>query len=549
MTTRNIVPREDNEGKLGTGEKRWLEVNTNSVYANNTVLTFNNVEEMKASDKVKDGYALKTLGFYAVGDGGGASYLVIKDIGEDEVDEASIITLQKKLYAKLLVKDCGNVKQFGAKGDGETDDTEALQKTINYAIKNSKVCKLQTGDYLVTDTLLINATRITMIGESYAGLTGGICLLKSKIKNGKNVIEINNKHEELDGAVFKNFGIVGNGEEGHGLTCLAGTHRNNIYRDIRVYGVGQDGIHFEGEGYMESFYNTFGDHCKGWGHCFIGGQDWAGGNKKTLGQCSLMDIKNEFNALGSIKIENGLDVKFFGGQDNGLIVDGSGDTDHNIYLNNVWGCTFYAPCVEHGKNGVTVEGLSVNINFFGGRIFNQTGDYSIKFNQAIDSGSIHGGCGVWGTMVDLPIYINNKNFGTRIDCMYVNNNPADVKIEDNGYMTEIAPRILATKYADKYLDPKFGVTNIKLANLNNTQEHLLIEQKDGIVEFGYNTEKGDATYQFKVRHGISILNSSFSEPPIQIGEYRLWIDTQGRLRIKNGAPLSDEDGVAVGAQN
>jgi hypothetical protein len=33
----------------------------------------------------------------------------------------------------------------------------------------------------------------------------------------------------------------------------------------------------------------------------------------------------------------------------------------------------------------------------------------------------------------------------------------------------------------------------------------------------------------------------------QLGDYRLWVDARGRLRLKKGAPSSDEDGAAVGA--
>lgn len=134
MTTRNLVPRSANEGQLGTDLKPWQEVNVNKVYASNNVLVFNNVAEMKASNKVKAGYTLKTLGFYTAGDGGGADYVVTDNIGEDETDEASIIVLQKGLYAKLLIpkQNYVNVLVFGATFDGVTDDTEAIQKAFNF---------------------------------------------------------------------------------------------------------------------------------------------------------------------------------------------------------------------------------------------------------------------------------------------------------------------------------------------------------------------------------------------------------------------------------
>lgn len=110
------------------------------------IRTFNSVEEMKASNTLKAGALAKTLGFYTAGDGGGADYLVTDNIGKDEVDEASVITLQNELYAKLLVKDYINVKQFGAYGDGKHDDTLILnicaEKSVN------KTLYFPSGRYL-----------------------------------------------------------------------------------------------------------------------------------------------------------------------------------------------------------------------------------------------------------------------------------------------------------------------------------------------------------------------------------------------------------------
>lgn len=107
------------------------DITANNVYASNNVLVFNSVAEMKASNKVKSGYTIKTLGFYEANDGGGADYVITNDIGEDETDEASIITLQKGLYAKLLIEDYVNVKWLGARGNGSNDDSDFLQKAVN----------------------------------------------------------------------------------------------------------------------------------------------------------------------------------------------------------------------------------------------------------------------------------------------------------------------------------------------------------------------------------------------------------------------------------
>lgn len=66
------------------------------------IRTFPNVETMKQANNLKAGGLIKTQGFYQPNDGGGADYVIVNDIGEDEADEASIIALQKGLYAKKI---------------------------------------------------------------------------------------------------------------------------------------------------------------------------------------------------------------------------------------------------------------------------------------------------------------------------------------------------------------------------------------------------------------------------------------------------------------
>jgi hypothetical protein len=43
--------------------------------------------------------------------------------------------------------------------------------------------------------------------------------------------------------------------------------------------------------------------------------------------------------------------------------------------------------------------------------------------------------------------------------------------------------------------------------------------------------------------------SDWSVPPLKLGNYSLWIDGSGKLRIKNGAPSSATDGTIVGTQS
>lgn len=152
MATRNIVPRANSEGQLGTTNKKWKALMVDRVYAENTVITFSTISEMKNNLYVNEGYTVKTLGFYTVGDGGGAYYNIISDIGDDAVDEVSIISLQRGLYAKLQIEDYVNIKWFGAKIDETTDDSEAFNKAVAFIQKEKRQA---AGGYFKSKTLFI----------------------------------------------------------------------------------------------------------------------------------------------------------------------------------------------------------------------------------------------------------------------------------------------------------------------------------------------------------------------------------------------------------
>lgn len=200
------------------------DITANNVYANNNVLVFNNVAEMKASNKVKAGYTLKTLGFYTADDGGGTDYVIVSDIGEDEVDEASLITLKNGLYAKLLIKDFINIKWFGAYVDGEHDDstafnncTEFLQRTKKeveqiqaLAVKTKVV--IPHGVMKISDTIKVDINVMSLDG-------GGSVILADGLEDNSYAIWVNNWTAKGGYATYTNIiSQVGN-------FILTGTNR------------------------------------------------------------------------------------------------------------------------------------------------------------------------------------------------------------------------------------------------------------------------------------------------------------------------------------
>lgn len=105
---------------------------------------FNNVSDMKQGN-LKVGMVVKTLGYYEINDGGSGTYYIRTKTDDDIDDGGSIHILNNDLVAELILGDIMNVKQFGAKGDGITDDTIAFENCNSY----SKNILIPYGTYLI----------------------------------------------------------------------------------------------------------------------------------------------------------------------------------------------------------------------------------------------------------------------------------------------------------------------------------------------------------------------------------------------------------------
>lgn len=198
--------------------------NANANAQSINIRTFPNVESMKQANNLKTGGLIKTQGFYQSGDGGGADYVIVDDIGEDEADEASIITLQKGLYAKLLIKDFINIKWFGAYVDGEHDDSTAFNNCVEFLQRTKKeVEQIQAlavktkvviphGVMKISSTIKIDINVMSLDG-------GGSVILADGLEDNSYAIWVNNWTAKDGYAIYANIiSQVGN-------FILTGTNR------------------------------------------------------------------------------------------------------------------------------------------------------------------------------------------------------------------------------------------------------------------------------------------------------------------------------------
>ena len=120
------------------------------------MITFDIVADMKTAQNLVNGSKCETLGYNSINDGGKALYKVREILNTDVVDECSIIALDDPtLVAELIEdkKDTINVLQWGAVGDGTTDNSAIFNKIIDYANDNLKSIYIPSGKYLIESDL------------------------------------------------------------------------------------------------------------------------------------------------------------------------------------------------------------------------------------------------------------------------------------------------------------------------------------------------------------------------------------------------------------
>lgn len=129
----------------------------------NTVRVYETVAAMVAATDLSIGDHVSTLGYTTIGDGGNNEYdIVAAATGTD--DGGEYIDLATHQALGLFPNKSYNVKQWGAVGDGATDDTSAIQAAIDALGENSTII-FPTGIYNVTSQVLVASDRVNLVGE------------------------------------------------------------------------------------------------------------------------------------------------------------------------------------------------------------------------------------------------------------------------------------------------------------------------------------------------------------------------------------------------
>lgn len=310
----------------------------------------NSVNDMKTGD-FKDGQIVQTLGYRSIGDGGGAFYLIGSQSSLS--NSATFIKLNNGKTAKLIFNEpIVTAIQFGAIGDGKTDDSQAfailestlLNRVVDLLGKTYYVSSLpQNNKYANGSFKIPESARIHEADYSLVNRTGNSTSIYIGKDAGKKSLlftyeaarvgSYNNVaigYEALTNNVkgYRNIAIgymaMRNNVEGYynvaigdyALADTVGTHSNDAKDNgSRNTAVGTNAGRYNTTGRMNTFVgrnsghaSTTGDFNTAVGYNAYSGMVAAGGrhdvktahHNTMMGYNSGFNTNNDFNtALGS----------------------------------------------------------------------------------------------------------------------------------------------------------------------------------------------------------------------------------------------------------
>ncbi len=138
--------------------------------------------------------------------------------------------------AQAKMRDVVSVKDFGAVGDGVTDDTAAIQAALDSLPSAGGEVYVPTGQYRVTAGL-VASKRVRLVGAGYSFLLASAspCVIVKASTVSGPVLTLSASASTVENLSF--LGEVGNTGDGILIRSSRGT-----LRDVSVFQMGQDGI-------------------------------------------------------------------------------------------------------------------------------------------------------------------------------------------------------------------------------------------------------------------------------------------------------------------
>lgn len=207
--------------------KDYVDDATESLTAQDRIraLVFDTVADMKASDKLYVGAVCHTLGFYDVGDGGGAWY---KISGAGTANEMNVISCTS-LFAVLCAGNEGiNVLQLGCPIN---DDNTTCDSWLQYAVDNYSdvLLPISNGEkYFVTGPIRITNDRTIVKSNTAKSIVGTEAGIHAVGTTARTVLEVAAKGCVFDGIRIFNIDSVGIGRNVTGISYTLSDNNADI---------------------------------------------------------------------------------------------------------------------------------------------------------------------------------------------------------------------------------------------------------------------------------------------------------------------------------
>lgn len=444
----------------------------------NSLLIFNNVNEMKQSQNLIEGSFAKTLGYYEPKDGGESFYIIKNNYNEND----EYIKLNSNLYA-ILIPQNNTIfsKQFGCVGDGITNDFENLQRFFNYPSKNYII---NNGNYYIDEDIILKNSNCN------------IKCINSLIKYAPNnkthyyILKCYNLHdinfEKLHLVGDKNEHLGTEGQFGHCLHII--------------------------DSYNINVKNSILENA--WGDGIYIGLDWDVAPKNTVNNikvsnCKILNCSRNGISLttgNNIVIENNYIYKTDRTNPrSGIDIEPSYNTDLALpYMKNL--------VVRNNRTEENYAGISLTNNSNMGNVIienNVSYNDNYGFTQYLNSNSIIN-------------YINNSIYFCKTRGLQINSNDENSKVNlINTNIVDINKTDISETSAGIYLKCEDNnIYNINIINCN---------VKNGINKFGsaiYETsEKTDnKIFNLKIDNLITDNDILFSNDAIDYESFELDIN-------------------------
>jgi len=130
------------------------------------VRCFDSLIHAQKSRKINAGELIRTLGYYAPGDGGAANYLIVRDPGDKKINNGDIVQFSDGNIGILTGIAQVNYQIFGAAGDSKTDDGVSILMAHEYANRFKLPVENNQGEYWIHQTRNIPIKTSVQWGQS-----------------------------------------------------------------------------------------------------------------------------------------------------------------------------------------------------------------------------------------------------------------------------------------------------------------------------------------------------------------------------------------------